>query len=93
MTRKIAAPTREQIAEAAYLRYLNRGGQHGSDFDDWIAAERELTARFAAIASETSETTAPAAAMTARRARPRATAADASTARPARPRAPRKPRS
>jgi hypothetical protein len=33
----------DEIAQAAYQRYLSRGGQHGSDFDDWIEAERELT--------------------------------------------------
>ena len=39
------APTFEQIAEAAYQRYLERGGQHGYDFEDWIDAERALRAR------------------------------------------------
>ena len=38
-------PTYEQIAEAAYQRYLQRGGQHGNDFDDWIDAERSLRSR------------------------------------------------
>ena len=38
-------PTFEEIAEAAYRRYLSRGGSHGQDFDDWIEAERELTRR------------------------------------------------
>ena len=38
-------PTADEIAQAAYQRYLSRGGQHGSDFDDWIEAERELTSR------------------------------------------------
>jgi hypothetical protein len=38
-------PTQQQIAEAAYHRYLNRGGQPGRDFDDWLEAERELAAR------------------------------------------------
>lgn len=38
-------PTAEEIAEAAYQRYLSRGGQDGSDFDDWIEAERELRSR------------------------------------------------
>jgi hypothetical protein len=38
-------PTQEQIALAAYHRFLSRGGQHGSDFEDWIAAEQELIAR------------------------------------------------
>jgi hypothetical protein len=36
------APTHAQIAEAAYLRYLNRGAQDGRDFDDWVEAERDL---------------------------------------------------
>ena len=35
-------PTFEEIAEAAYQRYLSRGGQHGHDFDDWIHAGRSL---------------------------------------------------
>ena len=38
-------PTYEEIAEAAYLRYLGRGGQHGHDLDDWIDAERTLRSR------------------------------------------------
>jgi hypothetical protein len=40
-----AAPTYEQIAEAAYHRYLQRGGHHGNDFDDWLDAERSLRSR------------------------------------------------
>ena len=35
----------EEIATAAYQRYLSRGGGHGHDFDDWLQAERELQAR------------------------------------------------
>jgi hypothetical protein len=35
-------PTFEQISEAAYHRYLQRGGQDGHDFDDWLDAERSL---------------------------------------------------
>jgi len=38
-------PTYEQIAEAAYHRYLQRGGQDGFDFDDWLHAERSLRSR------------------------------------------------
>ena len=38
-------PSYEEIAEAAYLRYLGRGGHHGHDFDDWIDAERSLRSR------------------------------------------------
>lgn len=39
------APSAEEIAEAAYHRYLSRGGHDGADFDDWVEAERELTSR------------------------------------------------
>jgi hypothetical protein len=35
-------PSPDEIAEAAYHRYLSRGGQHGADFDDWVEAERAL---------------------------------------------------
>ena len=38
-------PTYDEIAEAAYLRYLRRGGGDGQDFDDWLEAERELKAQ------------------------------------------------
>jgi hypothetical protein len=39
------APTYDEIAEAAYHRYLERGGDHGQDFDDWLEAERALKRR------------------------------------------------
>ena len=38
-------PSHEEIAEAAYRRYLQRGGGHGQDFDDWVEAERDLRTR------------------------------------------------
>ena len=38
-------PTHDEIAEAAYHRYLSRQGGHGSDFDDWLEAERDLRSR------------------------------------------------
>ena len=38
-------PTYDEIAEAAYHRYLQRGGHHGQDFDDWVEAERTLKRR------------------------------------------------
>jgi len=38
----IAAPSHEDIATRAYERFLQRGGQHGQDFEDWLTAEREL---------------------------------------------------
>jgi hypothetical protein len=31
-----------RVAARAYELYLARGGSHGSDWDDWLAAEREL---------------------------------------------------
>ena len=39
------SPTFDEIAEAAYHRYLQRGGSDGQDFDDWVEAERELRSR------------------------------------------------
>ena len=39
---ELLTPTHNEIAEAAYHRYLNRGGGHGRDADDWYEAEREL---------------------------------------------------
>ncbi|MBI3048493.1 MAG: DUF2934 domain-containing protein [Acidobacteria bacterium] len=38
-------PTHDEIAKAAYQRYLSRGGEHGRDFDDWLDAERDLRQR------------------------------------------------
>jgi hypothetical protein len=35
----------DRIAARAYELYLERGGSHGQDWDDWLAAERELAAR------------------------------------------------
>ena len=37
--------THDEIAEAAYRRYLNRGSEHGRDLEDWVEAERELQHR------------------------------------------------
>lgn len=34
---------REKIAQRAYERYQQRGGSHGYDMQDWLAAEQELT--------------------------------------------------
>lgn len=34
---------RERVARRAYELYLSRGGRDGSDWEDWLAAERELT--------------------------------------------------
>lgn len=35
-------PSEEDIRTRAYHRYLERGGGHGMDFEDWLEAEREL---------------------------------------------------
>ena len=35
-------PTEDEIRHRAYQRYLERGGSHGSDFDDWLDAEQDL---------------------------------------------------
>jgi hypothetical protein len=35
-------PSEEDIRVRAYHLYLERGAVHGADFDDWVAAEREL---------------------------------------------------
>jgi hypothetical protein len=38
------APTREEIELRAYEIYLRRGGEEGKALDDWLAAEKELSA-------------------------------------------------
>jgi hypothetical protein len=45
-TRADVAPTvnGEAIARRAFELYCARGGQHGQDVQDWLAAERELAA-------------------------------------------------
>jgi len=40
-----SSPTYDEIAEAAYHRYLRRGASDGQDLDDWVEAERELRSR------------------------------------------------
>ena len=37
-----SGPSEADIRARAYQRYLERGGNHGTDFEDWLAAEREL---------------------------------------------------
>jgi hypothetical protein len=34
----------EEINRRAYGLYIERGREHGSDVDDWVKAEKELTA-------------------------------------------------
>ena len=35
-------PLEEQIRQRAYEIYLQRGGQDGSELDDWLRAEQEI---------------------------------------------------
>ncbi|MGH9140560.1 MAG: DUF2934 domain-containing protein [Vicinamibacterales bacterium] len=35
----------DDIRRRAYERYLQRGGNHGRHFDDWLEAEQELRTR------------------------------------------------
>jgi hypothetical protein len=37
-----SAPPHDAIARRAYELFLQRGARHGQDFEDWLAAEREL---------------------------------------------------
>ena len=37
-----AMPTEHDIAFRAYERFVERGGEHGHDREDWLVAEREL---------------------------------------------------
>jgi hypothetical protein len=38
-------PSVDDIRRRAYERYLERGGNHGQHFDDWLEAERELRSK------------------------------------------------
>ena len=36
-------PSEEEIARRAHELYLQRGGEHGKDVEDWVSAEKELS--------------------------------------------------
>lgn len=38
------APSEQEISRRAYEIYLERGAQPGHELEDWLQAERELTA-------------------------------------------------
>jgi hypothetical protein len=38
-------PSRDQIARRAHELYLQRGGEHGKDVEDWLRAEKELSGK------------------------------------------------
>ena len=42
---KGAKPDPEAVARRAFELFLARGGMHGHDVEDWLAAEHELSAR------------------------------------------------
>ncbi len=44
-----ARPSREEIELRAYQIYIERGGAHGQDVDDWLQAEHELSVEYANI--------------------------------------------
>jgi hypothetical protein len=35
-------PSEDEVRVRAYQRYLERGGTHGNDLEDWVEAEKEL---------------------------------------------------
>jgi Protein of unknown function (DUF2934) len=39
-------PTGEEIELRAYQIYIERGGAHGQDVEDWVQAERELIEKY-----------------------------------------------
>ena len=41
-TSMASEPSEHDIRLRAYQRYLERGGGHGQEFEDWVQAEREL---------------------------------------------------
>jgi len=36
-------PSDEEVAIRAHEIFMNRGGEHGRDVDDWMQAKRELS--------------------------------------------------
>jgi hypothetical protein len=39
---RTAKPSHDLIAKRAYELFLERGGEHGHDEEDWLTAERQL---------------------------------------------------
>ena len=39
-------PTGEEIELRAYQIYIERGGAHGQDVEDWVQAKRELVEKY-----------------------------------------------
>ena len=36
-------PSGEEIARRAHELYVQRGGEHGKDVEDWVRAEKEMS--------------------------------------------------
>jgi hypothetical protein len=36
-------PSIEEVSRQAYNLYLERGGEHGRDIEDWVKAEKDLS--------------------------------------------------
>jgi hypothetical protein len=47
-------PSEEEIALRAHELYVERGGEHGKDVEDWVRAEKELSKEPVAGAAKTS---------------------------------------
>jgi hypothetical protein len=41
-----SSPSPEEIRQRAFETYMERGGIHGCDLDDWLQAERELQEKY-----------------------------------------------
>jgi Protein of unknown function (DUF2934) len=41
-----SVPIGEEIELRAYQIYIERGGAHGQDVEDWLQAERELVEKY-----------------------------------------------
>jgi hypothetical protein len=48
----VPRPSHDEIARRAFQMFLERGGEPGREMGDWIAAEIELTAAYAAAAGD-----------------------------------------
>jgi hypothetical protein len=49
-------PSSDEVARLAYELYLQRGGEHGKDVEDWVRAEKELSGEPVAETAKTRAT-------------------------------------
>jgi hypothetical protein len=49
-------PSAAEIARRAHELYLQRGGEHGKDVEDWVRAEKELSDKSIAVPAKTRAT-------------------------------------